>query len=100
MKRFFFYIFFGLMAFSSACGMFMLKFLVVNKEAQLAQMHKQIIENNRSTHVLRAEWSNLNNPGRLHVLAKENTSLSPIKQSQIIHWDNIEDSSEKTQGES
>lgn len=89
MKRFFFYFFFCLLAFSSACGMFILKFHVINKETQLAKMHNQIKENNRSIHVLRAEWTNLNNPDRLIILAKENTTLTPVKQNQIINWDNV-----------
>ena len=89
MKRLIFSLLFALMAFSSACGMFILKFHVLNKEVQLSKIHKQITQNNRSIHVLRAEWTNLNNPNRLVILAKENTSLQPIKQSQIINWNDI-----------
>ena len=99
MKRFFFYFFFCLMAFSSACGMFILKFHVINKETRLTKMHKQIKENNRTIHVLRAEWTNLNNPDRLVSLAKENTTLVPIKQSQIIAWENVKVFSGKEEGE-
>lgn len=94
MKHFIFSFFFALMAFSSACGMFILKFHVMNKEVQLTKMHKQIMDNNRSIHVLKAEWTNLNNPERLIVLTKENTSLTPTKQSQIINWDNVKFSSD------
>ena len=98
MKRFFFYFFFCLMAFSSACGMFILKFHVINKEIQLSKTHKEITENNRSIHVLKAEWSNLTNPDRLVVLAKENTILEPTNQSQIIRWENLRVTPEKDEG--
>ena len=90
MKRFFIYFLFGLMAFSSACGMFFLKFHVIEKEIVLSRMHKQIRENNRSIHVLNAEWANLNNPERLTLLATEKTSLQPMQQFQIIDWENIQ----------
>ena len=89
MRRFVFYLFFVLLAFASACGMFILKFHVVEKEEKLSQMHKQISNNNRSIHVLKAEWENLNDHKRLVVLAKENTKLSPQKQTQLTDWDDF-----------
>lgn len=89
MKRFIFYFLFGFLAFFSACGMFFLKFHVMEKEITLYQMHKQIKENNRNIHVLKAEWTNLNNPERLIVLSKENTSLQALQQNKIIEWKDI-----------
>ena len=71
----------------------------MNKEVQLTKMHKQIMDNNRSIHVLKAEWTNLTNPERLIVLTKENTSLEPSKQSQIIDWDDVGVAHEKGNGE-
>ena len=91
MKRFILCFLFGLMAFSAACGMFMLKYHVIGKEIKLSQMHKQILKNNRSIHILRAEWVNLNNPERLKDLKKENTQLESIKSSQIIRWKDIKE---------
>ena len=61
----------------------------MEKEITLYQMHKKIKENNRNIHVLKAEWTNLNNPERLIVLSKENTSLQAVQQNKIIEWENI-----------
>ena len=95
MKLFFFYLFFCFMAFSAACGMFMLKYHVVDKEILLAKLHKQIAQNNRSIHILRAELTNLNTPERLKILAEKNTTLRPIKHSQIIAWENVSEASKE-----
>ena len=89
MKRFIFYFLFGFFAFFSATGMFILKYHVMAKENRLAQIHKQITYNNRSIHILKAEWTNLNTPERLRVLAKQNTSLQKTKPSQILNWSDI-----------
>lgn len=89
MKRFIFYFLFALMAFCATSGMFVLKYHVVGKEASLARMHRQIVRNNRSIHILRAEWTNLNNPKRLRVLVDKNTLLQKVKPSQIIDWENV-----------
>ena len=89
MKRFIFYFLFGLMAFTATCGMFILKYHVVGKENNLAQIHKQIVKNNRSIHILNAEWANLSNPKRLRILVEKNTSLQKIKPAQVIHWEDV-----------
>ncbi|MBP5534151.1 MAG: hypothetical protein J6Y03_01415 [Alphaproteobacteria bacterium] len=89
MKRFIFYFLFGLMAFLTTSGMFILKYHVVSKEKSLARMHRQIVQNNRSIHILRAEWTNLSDAKRLRILVEKNTSLQKIKPAQIIHWNDI-----------
>jgi len=89
MKRFIFYFLFGLMAFTATCGMFILKYHVVGKESHLAQLHKQIMRNNRSIHILNAEWTNLSTPKRLRGLTQKNTSLQKIKTSQVIEWKDV-----------
>ena len=89
MKRFIFYFLFGLMAFLATSGMFILKYHVVGKERTLANIHKQIVDNNRSIHILRAEWTNLSDSKRLRILVEKNTKLQKIKPAQIIHWEDI-----------
>ena len=89
MKRFFFYFLLGLMAFLTTSGMFILKYHVVGKEKALAHIHKQIEQNNRSIHILQAEWANLSDSKRLRILVEKNTSLQKIKPAQIIHWEDI-----------
>lgn len=89
MKRFFFYFLLGLMAFLATSGMFILKYHVVGKEKTLARIHRQIGQNNRSIHILQAEWANLSDAKRLRVLVEKNTSLQKIKPAQIIHWEDV-----------
>lgn len=89
MKRFIFYFLFGLMAFLATSGMFILKYHVVGKERALARTHDQIIQNNRSIHILQAEWTNLSDAKRLRILVEKNTELQKIKPTQVIHWNDI-----------
>ncbi|MBO5996910.1 MAG: hypothetical protein J6P93_00045 [Alphaproteobacteria bacterium] len=89
MKRFIFYFLFGLMAFLATSGMFILKYHVVGKEKALARTRNQITENNRSIHILRAEWTNLSDSKRLRILVEKNTKLQKIKPSQVIHWEDV-----------
>ena len=91
MKRFILYFFCGLIAFSATCGMFMLKYHVLAKQTELAQLHRKIMQNNRSIHILKAEWTNLSKPERLKMLADKNTKLQPVKASQIIRFSQIAD---------
>ena len=89
MKRFIFYFLFGLMAFLATSGMFILKYHVVSKERTLARIHRQIAQNNRSIHILQAEWTNLSDSKRLRILVEKNTKLQKIKPSQIIHLEDV-----------
>ena len=91
MKRFILYFFCGLIAFCTTCGMFMLKYHVLAKQNELAQLHRKIMQNNRSIHILKAEWTNLSNPERLKMLADKNTQLQPVKANQIIRFSQIAD---------
>ena len=89
MKRLFFYFLLGLMAFLASSGMFILKYHVVGKERSLARIQRQIAQNNRSIHILQAEWANLSDAKRLRILVEKNTSLQKIKPAQVIHWEDI-----------
>ena len=93
MRRFIFYFLFGLIAFCAAGGMFILKYHVMSKEAQLVRIHRQIVQNNRSIHILKAEWTNLNNPKRLRALLEKDTDLNKITASQIVDWTDIQEKS-------
>jgi hypothetical protein len=68
-----------------ACaGLFMLKYEVQAQEQRLAGLHKDIIEAEEQIHVLKAEWSYLNEPSRLREQAERHLGLHPIKPSQIV----------------
>lgn len=89
MKRFLFNCFFLLCALIACAGMFILKYQVLDKEEQLAALQNQIIQNQRTIHVLKAEWTHLNDPQRIRLLIAGHTQLDVIKPSQIIQLEDV-----------
>ncbi len=59
---------------------------VQNLEKELAQINRDIENDIRDIHILEADWSELNNPERLKVLASKYISLDFIKPEQIINY--------------
>ena len=59
---------------------------VQNLEKELAQINRDIENDIRDIHILEADWSELNNPERLKVLAGKYISLDFIKPEQIINY--------------
>lgn len=89
MKRFLFNLIFLLCAMLSCSGMFVLKYQVLDKEQELASIQHKILQNQRTIHVLKAEWAHLNDPERLRTLIGEHTKLAVIKPTQIIALENV-----------
>lgn len=67
-------------------GMFVMKNKVQDLETELARINRNIEEDVKTIHILKAEWSHLNNPSRLRALAMKHISLNPIKAEQIINY--------------
>ncbi len=67
-------------------GMFVMKNQVQNLENELASINRNIEEDVRTIHILKAEWSHLNNPSRLRALATKHISLNQVKAEQIINY--------------
>ena len=57
-----------------------------NLEKELAQINRDIENDIRDIHILEADWSELNKPERLKVLAGKYISLDFIKPEQIINY--------------
>ncbi len=55
-------------------------------EKELNTINNNIQEDIKAIHVLKAEWSHLNNPTRLRKLASKHISLNPIQAEQIINY--------------
>lgn len=58
-------------------GLFLVKQQVRGLEAQLAQLNESILDDQEAIHVLRAEWSYLNQPSRLGDLGRRLLHLEP-----------------------
>lgn len=67
-------------------GMFIMKNQVQNLENELASINSNIEEDVKTIHILKAEWSHLNNPSRLRTLATKHILLNQVKAEQIINY--------------
>lgn len=67
-------------------GMFVMKNQVQNLENELDSINRNIEEDVKTIHILKAEWSHLNNPSRLRALATKHISLNQVKAEQIINY--------------
>jgi cell division protein FtsL len=74
---------------ASGYAMFQIKYEVVKLEDELTRINRQIVTSRESTRVLSAEWSFLNQPGRLDRLAKRYLSLGPIATAQLGSVDSL-----------
>ncbi len=74
------------LTFFAAFMVFVMKNCVEDLEKELGQINNRINEDVKSIHILKAEWSHLNNPERLRNLAAKHIALEPIKPEQIINY--------------
>ncbi len=65
-------------------GLFLLKHEVQSLEDELVQANHAIRMTQESIHVLKAEWSFLNDPVRLHRLAERHLGMTLLKPGQVI----------------
>ena len=65
-----------LLAAALGFGLYRLAYEVQVLEAELARTERAIQHEREATHVLQAEWSYLNEPGRLSALAKKHLNLT------------------------
>lgn len=63
-----------------------MKNMVQELEGELNTINRNIQNDIKSIHVLKAEWSHLNNPSRLRKLAAKHISLNPVQAEQIINY--------------
>ncbi len=59
---------------------------VYRLEDELKEIKQNIQTDIETIHILNAEWSKLNNPSRLRLLAANHIALNPIKAEQIINY--------------
>ena len=75
----------AILAAAAGTSLFMLKYEVQTQEQRLSGLRKDIVETKESIHVLKAEWSYLNDPSRLREQAERHLGLHPLKPSQIVN---------------
>lgn len=72
-----------LVAIGLGFGLFRLTYEVQTLEGDLARINRAVAAEHEATHVLRAEWSYLNEPTRLEALTKKHLSLRATQDGRI-----------------
>ncbi len=73
----------------AGAGLYLLKMRVETQEQRLVTLQKQIVDTRQSIHVLEAEWSYLNDPGRLRDEADRLLSMQAVEPRQIVTLDQV-----------
>lgn len=74
---------------AAGIGLFHLKYAVQAQEERLGALRQQIRQDREAIHVLRAEWSYLNEPGRLADLVRRHLELAPVLAAQLAAIDDL-----------
>ncbi len=72
-----------LLAASLSLTRFVVKYQVQDLEEELVGLNRAITEDRQAIHVLKAEWSHLNEPSRLKKLAERYLGLGPVATDQV-----------------
>ncbi len=80
---------FLLLAGALSVALFSIKYRVQDLEQELTRLNKSIYRERQSIHVLKAEWSYLNNPQRLGELARRLLGMGPVKPSQLATLEEV-----------
>jgi cell division protein FtsL len=70
-------------------GLFFVKHEVKDQEQRLAALASEIHRNQETIHVLRAEWSYLNDPTRLRALSEKHLGMRPVTPNQVATLDQV-----------
>lgn len=73
----------------AAIALFHVKHEVKQLEKALAEEHRALLQTQEAIHVLKAEWSYLNRPGRIAELARRHLALEPIEAEQVVQVDDL-----------
>ncbi len=74
---------FGLVCVVGA-GLYQLKHEVMVLEKDLARVNRAILDDQESIHVLKAEWTYLNEPRRLEALSRQYLKIAPLSAAQVV----------------
>jgi len=64
-------------------ALFALKYQVQDLEDELVKLNRSIFADQEAIHVLKAEWSYLNNPERLRSLVHRHLGMKPVTPDQL-----------------
>lgn len=70
-------------------GLFSVKHEVKDQEHRLTALNRDIQREQEAIHVLKAEWSYLNDPARLRALSEKHLGMRPVGPTQVASLDSI-----------
>jgi hypothetical protein len=70
-------------------GLFQVKYEVQALEEKLTSLHRQILSDQKAIHVLRAEWSYLNEPARLTELSRRHLDMAPVTAAHLTRFEDL-----------
>ena len=79
----------ALLATIAGAGLFLLKYQVQAEERHLHEVRKDIVGTEQSIHVLKAEWSYLNDPLRLREQAERHLAMHPMRANQMVSIESV-----------
>ena len=82
-----------------ATGMFVIKNEVIALENDLERINAKIKEDQNALHVLKAEWTYLNDPTRIRNLSEHHVHMKPLRGEQIISFSAIPFKTDRTNKE-
>jgi cell division protein FtsL len=77
------------LAVAAGIGLFYAKHRVQALEEELAGLQQRILADREAIHVLKAEWSFLNDPDRLADLARRHLEMAPVAGAQLATIDDV-----------
>jgi hypothetical protein len=77
------------LAVAAGVGLFHVSYRVQSLEEELARVNRDILHEQESIHVLRAEWSYLNEPQRLAELSRRHLALAPLSATQMMRIEDL-----------
>ena len=77
------------LAIVAGIGLFHVSYRVQSLEEELAQVNRDILREQETIHVLRAEWSYLNEPQRLAELSRRHLTLAPLSATQMMRIEDL-----------
>lgn len=72
---------------AAVLGLFYVSSEVQKIEETLRQEQAAIVKHQRTIHILKAEWSYLNQPARLAELSRRHLGLAPMGVDQVVTFD-------------
>lgn len=64
--------------------LFSVKYQVHDLEDEHKRLVRELDDERRALHVLRAEWATLNDPARIRTLAQDHLGLGPVAPAQVL----------------